>query len=255
MDPARLAKLAQKTDLAALLGRLEAMTNEELAELLGADEAGASGDGTTALAYQPPAPRPRLLPPVRPRAKRRAAGRPPGRPPVHGGQGGAGHQPVLGARRDAVRAGPRPPRRPPPGVRARARPDLLHRPVPDRARVDGDPPRRPQRRHVPGRDVGSLLVFDLVVRLRGPKAKVGGAAGAVRGVRELGAHRARARLGRRPGPGHHGHPRRRHLDVGRRQKVVRQRHLRRRHGRLGRATPPTARSRASWSERGRPASR
>lgn len=56
MDPARLARLGQKTDLSALLDRLEAMTNDELAELLGADEAGASGDGADVPVYQPPAP-------------------------------------------------------------------------------------------------------------------------------------------------------------------------------------------------------
>ena len=55
MDPARLASLSQRTDLAALLDRLEAMTNEELADLLGASEPG--GDGAAAPApYQPPAP-------------------------------------------------------------------------------------------------------------------------------------------------------------------------------------------------------
>ena len=57
MDPARLARLGQKTDLAALLDRLEAMTNEELADLLGASETG--GDGAPAPPpYQPPAPDP-----------------------------------------------------------------------------------------------------------------------------------------------------------------------------------------------------
>ena len=53
MDPARLAKLAKKTDLAALLDRLEAMTNEEMADLLGASE----GDGAADPApYRPPTP-------------------------------------------------------------------------------------------------------------------------------------------------------------------------------------------------------
>lgn len=55
MDSAKLARLAKRTDLTALLDRLDAMTEDELAALLGAGD-GATGRAPSPKAYEPPAP-------------------------------------------------------------------------------------------------------------------------------------------------------------------------------------------------------
>ena len=57
MDSAKLARLAQRTDLAALLDRLDAMSEDELASLLGAGGDGAqSPTPPRPKAYEPPTP-------------------------------------------------------------------------------------------------------------------------------------------------------------------------------------------------------
>lgn len=58
MDPARLARLAEKTDLAALLDRLEGMTAEDLDRLVGPGRSGGDGarGGATRPPYAPPEP-------------------------------------------------------------------------------------------------------------------------------------------------------------------------------------------------------
>ena len=48
MDPARIARLAEKTDLAALLDRLEGMSAADLDKLIGPGRSG--GDGLAPLA-------------------------------------------------------------------------------------------------------------------------------------------------------------------------------------------------------------
>ena len=112
------------------------------------------------------------------------------------------------------------------------RPDLRRSGLPgarspgQRARVDGDEPRRPVDRHLHGGARWPGDGLDHALRLRGAAGAVAACDGADGADRRLRPHRARHRLRDLAGAGHHRDPRRRRLGDQRREEVDRQRGVR-----------------------------